>query len=282
MTTTCVLGHGWNEGWVLCPTCGFGKRNLPGAHEPVAELARTLKQTIREPVLVGTTPAAGPSSDGPSSDGPPQPVADRILSPDGYWAWDGAEWVPADQPPAAPEPERAVDAPTPVTDASLDPAAAELAFTTEFTTEPTTDLTTEFANHVTADLTTDFTRDRATALAAHPAGGPAATPPAGGPAGTGPTGGPAATSPAGSLAANGETEPGAELTLDLAAPQRSQPAAATQAAVDLVADPEQEPDTAPAGRRHLRLDHRLALGALVVLTAVVSSDFAYGLPPLGH
>ncbi len=71
---TCVLGHAWQDGRVLCPVCGFGRRVTPvdGEAEAVTVTA------------VVAMPAARAGE-----------VTSATVSPDGHWAWDGDEWVPA-------------------------------------------------------------------------------------------------------------------------------------------------------------------------------------------
>jgi hypothetical protein len=71
---TCVLGHAWQGGRVLCPVCGFGRRVTPadGEAEQVTVTA------------VVAMPAARAGE-----------VTSNTVSPDGKWAWDGDEWVPA-------------------------------------------------------------------------------------------------------------------------------------------------------------------------------------------
>jgi hypothetical protein len=74
-----VLGHAWREDAVLCPECGFGRRTPPATDEDGHEVAaQTITAVIAMPATrdheVGST-------------------AQR--SPDGHWAWDGNDWVPA-------------------------------------------------------------------------------------------------------------------------------------------------------------------------------------------
>lgn len=98
--TTCVLGHPWNDGQVLCPSCGFGPRAARAAGE--------------RGLPVPSAPAAGGT----------RVLDDRPRSDDGYWVWNGTAWepvaaqlaplVPAQAPsreptgPSAPGPRRAL------------------------------------------------------------------------------------------------------------------------------------------------------------------------------
>lgn len=123
MATTCVLGHAWSEGTVLCPTCGFGRRNLPDAEAPQPVRARhaaPAHQTVAAAVaapLVQPTAAAVPAMATVGAPAPAQP--ELILSPDGQWAWNGLSWVPAIPPPPSAD-ETAELAPVP--DAGVDVA----------------------------------------------------------------------------------------------------------------------------------------------------------------
>lgn len=109
MATTCVLGHAWNEGLVLCPRCGFGRRNLPeqaGLAQPQAATAQA--SVPAQAVAYAQTPVAtAPVAQRVAATVPAMatvggPPTEQILSPDGQWAWNGLSWVPAIPPPPAP------------------------------------------------------------------------------------------------------------------------------------------------------------------------------------
>jgi hypothetical protein len=101
MAETCVLGHAWTPGRVLCAVCGFGPRAVqPGQTTPVAQAevvaapelavagaARTGRSLQLDEPAAYLAPAAEPD------------VPAMVLSPDGQWAWDGTQWIPAPQQP---------------------------------------------------------------------------------------------------------------------------------------------------------------------------------------
>jgi hypothetical protein len=94
MATTCVLGHPWSDGMVLCPACGFGRRNINQADPIAAPLAAEAQTSVQAaPVLVSAGAVGGGGIGG-------GPGTEQVLSPDGEWAWDGAAWVPAVAPEA--------------------------------------------------------------------------------------------------------------------------------------------------------------------------------------
>ncbi len=107
MAETCVLGHAWTPGRVLCAVCGFGPRAIqPGQGAPAERV-----EVAAEPELAvagfSTRTARGQQHDLPTAVAslPAEPAApELVLSPDGQWAWDGTQWVPAPvQPEAAPQ-----------------------------------------------------------------------------------------------------------------------------------------------------------------------------------
>lgn len=114
MTTTCVLGHAWNEGAVLCPTCGFGRRVGAAAAIPT-QAAAPITEQVAVSVGVGAGYADGYAGGAAQSAySEPQATADLVLSPDGQWAWDGMSWIPATMLTPQPEPQPAAEpVPTP-------------------------------------------------------------------------------------------------------------------------------------------------------------------------
>lgn len=116
MATTCVLGHAWSEGMVLCPRCGFGRRNLsePGAGLAQPQAAAAQANMPARSVAYAQAPIAERvTATVPAMATVGGPPAEQILSPDGQWAWNGLSWVPAaPPPPPAPRVDEASVLPT--------------------------------------------------------------------------------------------------------------------------------------------------------------------------
>lgn len=140
MAETCVLGHAWTQGRVLCPVCGFGPRAVPaGATTQVAPTAQSAPlQRVAAPVPVAQAVSVSVGGGAP----------ERVLSPDGQWAWDGTQWQPTQvaAPPVA-------------------PAAASV------TGSVTTSVTTSVTESVTESVTAPVTAPPAAERASHAASG---------------------------------------------------------------------------------------------------------------
>lgn len=100
MSDICGLGHPLTADQFKCPQCGLGRLPAPRTVEPLSP-----------PSSATTPPANKATTESPQAEVPPLPsipppaplvTTPMPASPDGQWAWNGWQWVPARSPvPAA-------------------------------------------------------------------------------------------------------------------------------------------------------------------------------------